>query len=374
MNFYEKMGLVPIVNASETYTILGGSIMDKRTLHAMMQAASGFVDLDKLITAVCNKAALLTNNEAAFITSGAAGGIILAAAACICGDDTSKMDLLPDLNNIPKNEILIFEGGFHELAPYWKLIKLTGAKIIFVPPSIDAVIRAINERTAAFFLFPSSLYERGILTCEEVIPVLKKLGVPVIVDAAAQLPPISNLWYYTNELGADAAIFSGGKHIKGPQSTGLIVGKSDLIQNCRKLASPNCKIGRAFKTGKEELAGFITALELFVNESEEERFNTQLKILMNIEQKLYNRKDIHLQLLSEGRLGTHQPLLLVTLPQGKTAKECNNYTRNYKIPIDVGVYPPEFNMPENVIFLNAYNLMEKEGNIVVDALYNYLDE
>jgi L-seryl-tRNA(Ser) seleniumtransferase len=374
MNFYERMGLATIVNASETYTILGGSLMDPRTLDAMTEAALSFVDLNKLITAVCRKASALTKNEAAFVTTGAAGGVVLTAAACICGDDLAKMDALPAADQFEKNEILIYKGGFLDQISYWKLAKLTGAKIVRVDPSLDAISQAVNEHTAAFFMFPASLYEKGVPTCEETIPVLKKLGVPSVVDVAAQLPPTSNLWYYTRELGANAAIFSGGKHIKGPQSTGLIVGDTELIDRCRLLASPNTRIGRAFKTGKEELAGFITALEIFVNEPEEDRFNRQLKILLDLERGLSKNKGISFKMLNEGRLGTHQPLLLVTLPQGKSAVECNKFTRNYRQAVDVGVYPPEFGMPEDVIFLNAYNLKAEEVDIVVDAITDYILE
>ncbi|HHV09232.1 MAG TPA: hypothetical protein GXX75_02990 [Clostridiales bacterium] len=322
--------------------------------------------------AVCQRAACLTKNDAAFVTSGAAGGLILSVAACICGDDTEKMEMLPNVEGLPKNEVLIYDGAFHELAPYWKLIRLTGARLVFVPPSVDAIKGAVNEHTAAFVLFPASLYEKGIPTCEESIPELKRLGVPVIVDAAAQLPPISNLWYYTKELGCNAAVFSGGKHIRGPQSTGLIVGEPKLLQNCRKLASPNCRIGRAFKTGKEELAAFITALELFIAEPEELKFGRQLAILTKMQKRFSSKTELKQQMNSEGRLGTYQPLLLVTLPEGKTAKECNAFTRSYGTPVDIGVYPPEFDMPDNVIFLNAYNLKEEEADIVVDAVLAYL--
>ena len=374
MSFYEKLGLQPIINASETYTNLGGSLMDPRTLEAMNDAASGFIDLDKLISAVCQRAAVLTKNETAFVTTGAAGGVILAAAACMCGDDLTRMDMLPATEGFEKNEIIIYDGAFRDLVPYWKLIKLTGAKIICIKPSLTAISAAVNEHTAAFFMFPASLYEKGIPTCEETIPVLKRLGVTAVVDVAAQLPPISNLWYYTQRLGADAAIFSGGKHIRGPQSTGLIVGRPDFINSCRLLASPNCRIGRAFKTGKEELAGFITALEIFVNESEDDKFDRQLRILQKLEKTLSENKGLSTKMLYEGRLGTHQPLLLVTLPEGKTAEACNRFTRNYKTPIDVGVYPPEFEMPDDVIFLNAYNLKQDEEDIVACAITEYINE
>ncbi|MDY3919153.1 MAG: aminotransferase class V-fold PLP-dependent enzyme [Candidatus Limivivens sp.] len=372
MNFYEKIGIQPLINASETYTNLGGSLMDPRTIRAMEEAGQGFVDFPRLLELVCERAAQLTHNEAAFVTTGAAGGVILSAAACICGPDESRLDQLPHVEQFEKNEILMFDGKFREIIPYWKLAGLTGARIVPVAPSAEAMLQAVNERTAAVFLFPATLYEEGIPTCEQVIPALKEKGVTVVVDAAAQLPPRSNLWYYTKELGADLAIFSGGKHIKGPQSTGLIVGRGDLIEACKMAASPNPRIGRAFKTGKEELAGFLTALEIFVEEEPEDGFARQEKILRRMEELLKANTSLKTEFRREGRLGTYQPLLLVTLPEGKTAQACNQFTRAYNPPIDVGVYPPEFRMPENVIFLNAYNLKPEEGEIVAQAVLDYL--
>ena len=188
----------------------------------------------------------------------------------------------------------------------------------------------------------------------------------VVVDAAAQLPPASNLWHYTRELGADLAVFSGGKHIRGPQSTGLIVGRKDLVAGCRLSACPNPRIGRAFKTGKEELAGFITALELFVADGG--RYARQLKMLETMRGLLKDGAKIAARIVPEGRLGTEQPLLIATLPEGISAKEVNERTRALPRPIDVGVYPPEFGMPENTMFLNAYNLSPGEVETVARAV------
>lgn len=374
MNFYDKLGIKTIVNASETYTNLGGSLMDRRTLEAMTEAGQNFIDYSALLDAVCRRAAEITNNEGAFVTTGAAGGVILSAAACLCGEDREKLERLPHVEDFEKNEILIFGGKFREEIPYWKLIGLTGAKIVSVEPATEAMIKAVNSKTAAVFLFPSTLYEEGIPSCEEVIPELKKLGVKIVVDAAAQLPPKENLWYYTKKLGADLAVFSGGKHIKGPQCTGLIVGSPNLTKVCRMAASPNPYIGRAMKTGKEELAGFITALEIFMNEETEEGFRRQEKLLLRLETLLKENANLKTELRGEGRLGTRQPLLLVTLPEGRTAEACNKYTRALEQQVDIGVYPPEFKMPENVIFLNAYNLKEHEVKTVADAVLGYLKQ
>jgi len=365
MSFYEKMGLKPLVNASETYTNLGGSLMAEETLDAMRQAGRGFVDMGELMDAVCARTAALTRNEAAFVTSGAAAGVILSAASALCGLDESLHDQLPFTGSFPKNRILIFDGAYRKMIPYWRLIAMTGATIVPVAPTVEAMIAAADETCAAAFLFAGSLYEKDVPCCEEAIPKLKAAGLTVVVDAAAQLPPASNLWHYTRELGADLAIFSGGKHIRGPQSTGLIVGREDLVAGCRMSACPNPRIGRAFKTGKEELAGFITALELFLADAS--RYERQLKML-EILRDLLNDAKIATRIIPEGRLGTEQPLLIATLPDGISAKAVNERTRVLQMPVDVGVYPPEFGMPENVMFLNAYNLSPDEVETVARAV------
>lgn len=374
MGFYERMGVPTLINASETYTNLGGSLMRPEVFQAIREAGEHFIDFHVLLDKVCEKAADLTNNEAAFITTGAAGGVILSAAACMCRGNEDALECIPDrANTLEKNEILIYNGPFKESIPYWKLIRMTGAKIISVEPNVVAMERAATERTAAVFLFPSSLYEKEIPLCEETIPRIKQRGVPVVVDAAAQLPPVTNLWYYTQVLGADLAIFSGGKHIRGPQSTGLIVGKKELLDICGKAASPNPQVGRGFKTGKEELAGFITALELFVRDNQEACYQEQEEMLLRVEAYVAGSPGIRTEIKKEGRLGTYQPLLLILLPEGVTGERCNQFMRNSIPAIDIGVYQPEFNMPENSIFVNAYNLRAGEERIVGEALKKFLE-
>lgn len=372
MNCYETLHIKRIINASEPYTDLGGSLMEKETVEAMMQAAGHCIEYEALRNAVCEKAAQLTQNEAAFVTTGASAGLELSAGACMCLGREENMDMLPDTSSFSRNEIIVINGDVLHIIPYWRLTGLTGAKIIKVKPDIRYIKEAVCEKTAACVLFPASFYEKGIPSCEEIIPVLKQTGVKIIVDAAAQLPPASNLWYYTKKLGADLAIFSGGKHIKGPQSTGLIVGDKELIRLCKMLASPNPRLGRAFKTGKEELAGFITALELFVSGDEEKRFKRQEEKLLKIAETVKEKTGIRTEMLQKGRLGTFQPLLHLYLPEHMTAKNCNIYTRSLTPAVDVGVYPPEFGMEENIVFINAYNLKDEEEIMVADAVCDYI--
>lgn len=330
MSIYRELGIQPFINASEPYTRNGGSVMSRQVIEAMAEAAEHFVDMGTLISRAAERAAQLSGNEGAFITSGAGAGVVLSAAACLCEankNETDLLDVLPDVSKAKRNEILIFRGVYLDIIQYWRLIRVSGARLVLVEPTKEAMLEAVNERTAGVFLFPAPMYEEGIPTCEEIIPVLKEKGVLVVADAAAQLPPASNLHYYTRQLGADLAVFSGGKHIKGPQSTGLIVGRKALTGYCQRLACPNPRLGRAFKVGKEELAGFVKALELFVKENPDDRYQRQKEMLEQIQRKLEEIPDIHMEMWERGRLGTEQPLLLVDLPGGKTGEECCRFTR-----------------------------------------------
>ncbi|WP_409341496.1 aminotransferase class V-fold PLP-dependent enzyme [Paenibacillus sp. MBLB4367] len=262
-DFYAKLGMKTVINAADSYTMIGGSRMPPEVVEAMAQASRHFVSLDELHLRVGARIAELTRNEAAVVTSGAAAGLAVAAAACMTGTDETQVRKLPYPNGM-KNEVVIHRcqrNGF-DMA-----ITQTGAKLIEIGDvestfawQLDA---AIGERTACVMYFPSTQYSRGALPLEEVVRIAGARGVPVVVDAAAQLPPADNLWRYT-EAGASLVIFSGGKTLCGPQSSGFIVGKESLIAACRLHVGPRISIGRPMKVGKEELAGLLAAVERYV--------------------------------------------------------------------------------------------------------------
>lgn len=248
----------PIINAAATLTKLGGSIMHPRAVKAMVRASTHFVDLPAEARAAGERIAALTGNEAACVTSGAAAGITLAVASVISGPTPKDLRIFPGLANIERNEILMIEGQRNS---YENAALLTGATIVEVAGDRDSLTAAFGPRTACVLWFAGTQYPAVCLTLSDVVAVAHAHGVPVIVDAAAQIPPVSSLWHFTCEEGADAAIFSGGKGLRGPQTTGLVVGTRDIIEGCLAHASPNHGIGRVLKVGKEELAGFVAALE-----------------------------------------------------------------------------------------------------------------
>jgi L-seryl-tRNA(Ser) seleniumtransferase len=258
MSVYEALALTPVINASATLTRLGGSRMPPSVIEAMSTAAGSFTDLDEMQRKAGERIAAITYNEAAYISSGAAAGITVSVAACIAGTDQERVASFPFLDEFDRNEVIVYRS---QRNGYDYAARQTGARLVDVGPSEADLSRAISERTACILWFAGTHYAEGALPLDEVVDIARARGVPVIVDAAAQVPPVSSLWRFTRDLGADIAIFSGGKGLRGPQSSGLVLGKRDLIEACRVNGNPNHSIGRPMKVGKEELAGILAAVE-----------------------------------------------------------------------------------------------------------------
>ena len=263
MSIYNELGIKPVINACATLTRLGGSIMPPEVIAAMQDASHCFVDLEELQARIGEKLAELTHNEAAYVSSGAAAGITLAVAACITGMDRAAMDRLPDTTGM-KNELIVFKShrnGYDHAA------RMVGVRMVEIgsathtdPAELEA---ACSERTAAFIWFQGGMSGHGDFPLVQVIEICNRRGVPVIVDAAAQLPPVENLWTFTQQ-GAACAIFSGGKDLRGPQSSGLVVGRKWLIEAMRPNGNPNANIGRPMKGGKEDMAGLLAAVKRYL--------------------------------------------------------------------------------------------------------------
>jgi L-seryl-tRNA(Ser) seleniumtransferase len=263
-NVYADLGVRPIVNALSTYTRLGGSVMPPEVVAAMAEAARHFVDLEALQEVVGRRIAELTRNEAAYVSCGAAAGLVLGTAACITGNDPKAIRQLPDLTGL-KNEVVVHKSHRNG---YDHAVRSVGVKLVEIGSAMQTerweLERAIGERTALVFWTQAGMTGYGDLPLATVIEVAHGHGIPVLVDAAAQLPPVESLWRFT-QLGADLVVFSGGKDLHGPQSSGLILGRRDLIDACTRNGSPNAGIGRPMKVGKEEMVGLLAAVKWYLS-------------------------------------------------------------------------------------------------------------
>ena len=262
--FYNRLGVKRIINAASWITVYGGSIMPPAVVEAMNEASRWFIDLHELNQKAGEVIARLTGAEAGLVTAGSAAGMVLESAACIAGTDPAKIWQLPDTTGM-KDQIVIHRA--HRVN-YDHSFRVTGAKLVEIGNTGTTheweLEAAINEDTAAVaYVFGPR--PGGALPLPKVIEIAHARDVPVIVDAAAMLPPPENLTRFI-EQGADMVSFSGGKGVLGPQSTGILAGRADLIEAAYANSAPNSEaIGRAAKVCKEEIAGLVTALELFVD-------------------------------------------------------------------------------------------------------------
>jgi L-seryl-tRNA(Ser) seleniumtransferase len=256
-NVYTRLGVRPVINGVGTVTVLGGSIMPPEVVRAMEEASRYFVNLPELQKKVGARIAELVGVPAAMVTAGAASAITVAAAACLAGGDPRKVSRLPDTTGL-KNEIV--QQRTHR-SGYEAQMLLTGAKIVWVETREEAE-RAINERTAMMF-FLNKADSEGQIKRQEWIDLGKKRGVPTFNDAAADVPPASRLGQYVKD-GFDLVTFSGGKGLLGPQCSGVLLGRPDLIEAGRQAISPHGGIGRGMKVGKEEMIGVLAAVERYL--------------------------------------------------------------------------------------------------------------
>jgi L-seryl-tRNA(Ser) seleniumtransferase len=262
---YESLGLTRIVNADARLTKLGGSLMPPEVVEAMLDASSGFVDMFAFQERAGARLAELTRNEGAFISAGAAAGLVISTLACMVGTDLVALSRLMEHGEAQKDEVIIHTA--HRI-PYDPAIRAAGARPVNVGNALQTfdweLEAAITDRTAMILWVAGDHLRRGALSLEETVRIAHARGVPVVVDAAAQLPPPENLWRFTRDLGADLAVFSGGKDLRGPQASGLVVGNAALIAACRVQGSPNQRLARPMKAGKEEMAGLLAAVERYL--------------------------------------------------------------------------------------------------------------
>jgi L-seryl-tRNA(Ser) seleniumtransferase len=261
MDVYESLGVRPLINAAGTLTRLGGSRMLPEVTDAMAAASRAFVDMDELHRAAGQRIASLIGVEAAHVCAGATAGIALMAAACMAGSDAEKIRRLPDTTGMKRRFVV---QRAHRNA-FDQALRVAGGEFVEVEADSGELARAIDAETAAVSYTLAWFCTAAELSLPRVVAIAHEAGVPVIVDAAAELPPAANLPRFVEE-GADLVTISGGKVIRGPQASGMILGRADLVEACRLNDCPHMSIGRGMKAGKEEIVGLVTAVEEYVRQ------------------------------------------------------------------------------------------------------------
>lgn len=283
-DYFEELGVTKVINAGATMTFLSGSLMRPEVLEAINYTAHDFANMYELQDKVGARIAEMLNCEAAMVTSGAACAIVLGTAATITGLDTEKTKQLPNLSG-PRPEVIMQKS--HRYA-FDQAITTTGAKIIEVN-SPQEMEQAINKNTVMALFFNAAVDWFGIkdkISHQEFVEICKRNDVPSFIDAAADVPPVENLFKF-QKIGFDLITFSGGKMIRGPQSAGLLFGRKDLIEAAKLNHSPHeAPIGRPMKVNKEEIFGMYAALKSYVERDHENEWQDWLDRIDQINSNL----------------------------------------------------------------------------------------
>ena len=251
-NIYTKIGVKPLINGRGVWTYLSGTLELPEVRAAKEQAAMHYVEIFELQRAVGKRLAELSGAEGGMITSGAAGGMAAGTAACIAGDDPARIWQLPDTTGM-KHEVVMFPGR----NAFDSAIRLAGGKLV-IAPTLEGIRNAINENTA--MVYTTTTGER----LEKALAIAKQANVPLLLDQAAGIPPIDSLRLYA-KMGVDLYTFSGGKGLRGPQCSGLLLGRGDLIDAALANYNPwEGSVCRPMKVGKEEIMGCLAAVESWV--------------------------------------------------------------------------------------------------------------
>lgn len=271
----KSIGVEPFVNCKGTNTIMGGAVVRPQVKLAMESVTTLNVQMDELAFGIGKRLAELTGAQWGIVTAGCAAGIKMVTAACLTGGDPEKLLRIPDLTGFAKSEVII---PLSSRNVYDHAVRNAGVKVITVE-SLEELKRSINSRTAMIYMTPSE----DEFTIQDVSKIARPLNVPVFVDAAAHILTIPDVHLAQ---GADVVGYSGGKGIKAPSCSGLILGRKDLLMSAHQVNSPHHGFGRDNKVGREEHIGMLAAVEAWVNMDHVKEMNTWVSWLETISNKV----------------------------------------------------------------------------------------
>ena len=389
-----RLGIRSMINARNWDTAIGGTYLEPEVIEAMADVAKTFVNIHELIDKASRRVAELCHVDAAYITSGAAAGITMSAAASIAGGDEVKWAKLPFTEDPPtngRNKIIIQANqsayDIQYAAGGARLIKIGGPE----GTSLSDLEVAVDDRTVAIAAgYHYNVVPRGWIPYEAVAKTARKYGLPCFCDCAGAFPPYGNL-HRINDMGFDLTVFSGGKGIRGPQDSGLVLGKGqrgvELVEEMRRHSSPNPGIGRAFKVSKENIVGLVTALELVLSKDEHDEYAEQLAKAEYMEQALRGIPGIEVSVVhNDGRsyehpLMAHVPVVRLDLDKEILGLSTVESVYDAMASGEPGIYirHPRFEDPEYgpftckaSVFLFTYYLRNGEEKIVTDRMKEVL--
>ncbi|MCI0621418.1 MAG: aminotransferase class V-fold PLP-dependent enzyme [Acidobacteria bacterium] len=388
---YQRLGIRTPINAVGTLTTLSGTLMPIEVIRAMEEASKNFVPIHELQEKVGQRLAALTGAGGAFVTAGASAALCLATCAVTAGDDLKKMLQLPDLTGM-KTEIIIQKT--HRTL-YDHAFRMVGVKLVEVETA-EQMRRAINLQTAAVAyvmshhtLGGSRPFETrmdnslgfedryvvgpyGEVSLEEALEIAHRAELPLILDAAAEIPPAENLSKFV-KMGVDLVAFSGGKNLRGPQCSGLLLGRKDLVKKAYANSAPNDYLPRIAKVGKEEIVGLLTAVELALKRDYKAQRRAWFAMLERLAERLKDIPTVHTGFVTNNDY-SHTPRLSVQWDEARTGVTLGDMVRMLREgePSIVATDLRRFTPPWKGLGIFPYNLLPGEELTVADRVRNIL--
>lgn len=344
----KELGIRTFVNAAGTYTAMTASLMHDEVVETIKQGAKKFAMLDEVQDKVGEKIAELCHAEAATVTAGCWSALVLGTAGVLTGMDMKKVAQLPDVTDM-KSEVIVQKG--HNIG-YVHALTNTGAIIVEIE-TVQELEKAINEKTAMMW-FLNTYAPMGKIQHEEWVAIAKKHKIPTMIDMAADVPPVSNLWKY-NDLGFDLVCVSGGKAMCGPQSAGILMGKKELIAAARLSAPPRGgNIGRGMKVNKEEILGMYVALEKYINQDHDAEWKMWESKIDTIVTSVNSIEGVTTE-VSVPPIANHTPLLFIKWDESKVK------TTNKDLMLKLRNGSPSIEVMANGTGINITVFMLQEG-------------
>jgi uncharacterized pyridoxal phosphate-dependent enzyme len=358
-DLFRELGVRTFINAAGTYTFMTGSLMHEEVVDAIRSTSHEFCLLDELQDRVGEKIAALTKAESAVVTSGCFSAMTLGLAGVLTGNDPKKVEQLPHLAGTGMKSEVIMQKG-HAVG-YSQALTNTGCKIVYIE-TVAELEKVINEKTALLW-FLNVQSDKGQIQHEEWVALAKKHHIPTMLDIAADVPPVSNLWRF-NEMGFDLVCISGGKAMRGPQSAGLLMGKKHLVAAARLSMPPRgSTIGRGMKVNKEEIVGMWVALDHYLKYDHDKEWKEWEKRIATIHSAANSVKGVKTE-VRVPKLGNVTPTLHISWDPATfklTTKDLQDRLRNGNPSIEVVG-------GENGISMTSWMLKPGEEKIVAKRL------
>jgi seryl-tRNA(Sec) selenium transferase len=301
---YQSIGVEPVINCRGTFTIIGASVELPEVRAAMDAAAQYYVQLDELADAVGRRLAALTGAEWGMVSSGCAAGLKHVTAACVAGGNPEKLLRIPDLTGLDKTEVVVPRSA---RSAYDHAIRNIGVKMIMVNTQ-EELERALSPRTAMIYLSAGGS-SSGPLSLESIAKVAQPRGIPILVDAAAEVLTIPNVHLAR---GATVVAYSGGKAICGPQCAGLLLGRKDILMSAWQASSPHHGPGRDNKVGREETLGMLAAVEAWVKRDHKAEWTKWLSYLDTIAKRVSQIDGVRTAVREPAGLSNRSPSLTIS--------------------------------------------------------------